>query len=344
MREDYRNGRLAGPLILIGEDDPFRLKSLGNILKQDHYAFITAMNMRRLVEKFIERKPDLLIIDGDLEGTQEPQAVARILSLCQQRETHLVMLKRYNSGKDFFERHPRSIFDVIEEPLDASDILRRISLYLSVRALDAELADCKEQLELETQSRLKLTRKNAALEKTILRREETIRKMRMTDPLTGLYNYRYMMDHLAKKIEESRRYDAPLSVVLLCVDHFKAISAQRGVAAGDEILVKAAEAVKERLRGADIVARYGEDEFLILLPHTDTEGARLTAERIRRNIEGLSWGESENAVTVSGGVTSISGQSKIKDLSGHLLYRLIMHTENLLFKARTEGGNRIETG
>jgi diguanylate cyclase (GGDEF)-like protein len=256
----------------------------------------------------------------------------------------MVVVRRTAPPGDFFERYAGAAIDIVPEPLDASDLLKRIALHLRVRILGVELAECREQLDLETDSRLKLVQDNAALRKEINRKEEIIRKMRVTDPLTGLYNYRYIMDHLSKKIAEFRRYDAPLSIFLLCIDHFKGINAQYGIELGDEIIVSAAGVIRELLRDSDIVSRYSGDEFLILLPHTDVDGAYRTAERIRRSIEALSWDEPLNLVTISGGITALSGKRDVnpQEQSGHLLYRLIMYADSLLFKAKTAGGNRIE--
>ncbi len=344
MHENYPNGERPGPLILIAEDDPLRLQSLGNILKRGTYAFITAMNGRRTVEKLTERNPDVLLISGELDGTEDPDVRHRITSLCETQGTAMLVVKRTVPAGDFLHRYSGEAIDIISEPVDPSDLLRRLSLHLSVRTLRRELAESREQLDLETESRLNLIRENAALRKEVNRKEETIRKMRVTDPLTGLYNYRYIMDHLSRKIAESRRYDAPLSIVILCIDHFKGINAHHGIEMGDDILVSAAGVIKELLRDSDIISRYSGDEFLILLPHTDVEGAYRTAERIRCSIESLSWDDPLNLVTISGGVTALSGQSDVdpQEKSGHLLYRLIMYADSLLFKAKTGGGNRIE--
>jgi two-component system, cell cycle response regulator len=344
MHDDHWGGEHPDPLILIAEDDPLRLQSLGNLLKRGDYPVITAMNGRRTMEKLADREPDLLLIDGELDGTDDPDLLNRLKSLSETRGVPMLVVKRSVPTGDFFERFSGETIDFISEPVSAQDLLKRVSLHLAVRSLRIQLAEYKEQLDLETESRLNLSRENAALRKEVNRKEETIRKMRVTDPLTGLYNYRYIMDHLSKKIAESRRYDAPLAIVLLCIDHFKAINAQHGLDTGDEILIGAAGVVKGLLRDSDIISRYSGDEFLILLPHTDADGGYRTAERIRGSVEALPWDEPLNLVTVSGGVTALPGKSDAdpNEQSGHLLYRLIMAADSLLFKAKSGGGNRVE--
>lgn len=346
MHEDYLGGERPAPLILVAEEDPARLQFLANLLKRGDYPVITAMNGRRTLEKLADQKPDLIIIDGELPGTEEPDLLNQLKSLTETRGVSMLVVRRSVPTADFFDRFSGDAIDFIAEPISASDLLKRVSLHLDRRSLRIQLAECKEQYELETESRLTLSRENAALMKNVNRKDETIRKMRVTDPLTGLYNYRYIMDHLSKKIAESRRYDAPLAIALLCIDHFKAINAQHGLEMGDEILVSTAGIIKSVLRDSDIISRYGGDEFLVLLPHTDVDGGYRTAERIRGSVEALSWDAPLKLVTVSGGVTALFGKSDAdpSEQSGHLLYRLIMAADGLLFRAKSGGGNRIEKG
>jgi diguanylate cyclase (GGDEF)-like protein len=344
MHEEHPGGERPVPLILIAENDPLRLQSLGNILKRQDYPFITAMNGRRTIEKLTDQNPDLLLIDGELPGLEAPDVINRLQSLSETWGVPVLVVKRSVPAADFFDRFTADTVDFISEPLSGPDLLRRLSLHLAVRNFRIRMAECREQLDLEAESRLELSRENASLRKEINRKEETIRKMRVTDPLTGLYNYRYIMDHLSKKIAESRRYDAPLSIVLLCIDHFKAINAQHGLEMGDDILVSTSGVIKGLLRDSDIISRYSGDEFLILLPHTHVAGGYKTAERIRSSIEALHWDDPLKLVTVSGGITALSGKQDVdtEEQSGHLLYRLIMYADSLLYKAKTAGGNRIE--
>lgn len=345
MHEEHQGGERPKPLILIAEDDPLRLQALGNILKQEGFAFITAMNGRRTLEKLTDQNPDLLLIGGELPGTESPEVLNRLRSLSETWGVPMLVIQPAVPSADFFDRFSGNTIDYLSDPVSSSgaDLLRRVSLHLRARSSRIQLAECREQLELEAESRLELSRENTALRKDVHRKEETIRKMRITDPLTGLYNYRYIMDHLSKKIAESRRYDAPLSIVLLCIDHFKGINAQHGLEIGDEILLGTAGIIKTLLRDSDIISRYSGDEFLILLPHTDLTGGYRTAERIRGSIEDQPWEEPLKRVTVSGGITALSGKQEVdpEERSGHLLYRLIMDADRLLYKAKTEGGNRI---
>lgn len=117
----------------------------------------------------------------------------------------------------------------------------------------------------------------------------TMREVAATDPLTGLLNRRALADHLAVANALVRRGLQPMSVILMDVDHFKAINDQKGHAAGDQVLVSLSALLAAQLRGSDRVGRWGGEEFLLLAPATRLAAAHDLAERIRRAVEAAEW-------------------------------------------------------
>lgn len=118
-------------------------------------------------------------------------------------------------------------------------------------------------------------------------REEQAHIMSRIDPLTGLLNRRAVLAHLHREQERSEHQGVPLSVVMVDLDHFKQINDTSGHEAGDYVLIAAAEVLQKHVRQNDRVGRYGGEEFLMVLPGTDTDGARLLAERCRQQLEAL---------------------------------------------------------
>jgi diguanylate cyclase (GGDEF)-like protein len=110
----------------------------------------------------------------------------------------------------------------------------------------------------------------------------------LTDPLTGLYNRRFLMDHLAREISRSERAEGILSLMLLDLKDFKAVNDQYGHSVGDKVLQRTARAVRESLRSVDAGCRWGGDEFIVVLPGTNFLFAVSIAERIRRRIAAVS--------------------------------------------------------
>ncbi len=106
------------------------------------------------------------------------------------------------------------------------------------------------------------------------------------DPLTGAYNRRYVLDHLQQGLNEAARYDKPYAVAMLDLDHFKAVNDSLGHAAGDAVLQGLVQRLQECLRHADILGRWGGEEFLVLLPNMDLEHATLAVKKWLKHVSG----------------------------------------------------------
>jgi len=118
-------------------------------------------------------------------------------------------------------------------------------------------------------------------------REEEVRVMSRIDPLTGLFNRRSILTQLRREHDRSIQQGLPMAVVMLDLDHFKQINDTWGHEAGDYVLIAAADALQKTVRQNDRVGRYGGEEFLLVLPGSDADGARRLAERCRQQIEAL---------------------------------------------------------
>ena len=148
-----------------------------------------------------------------------------------------------------------------------------------------------------------------------------------TDPLTGVCNRRGLDQSLATQFAAMRRYGSGFSLVIFDIDRFKDINDQRGHLDGDLVLREVAKLLKQEAREVDLVARYGGDEFVILMPQTDLEGAIVMAERVRLKVE------QTMSLTISGGVAS----AKKDDTPVALLLR----GDSALYSAKVAGRNRV---
>jgi diguanylate cyclase (GGDEF)-like protein len=136
---------------------------------------------------------------------------------------------------------------------------------------------------------------------------EEIYQLTILDALTRCSNRRYLMDFVAREISRCRRHARPLSVLIFDVDRFKAINDVHGHAAGDFVLRTLVEVAREGVRREECLARYGGDEFVVVMPETELGGARIVAERLRGRVEqhGFEWQGQRLPVTVSVGVASL---------------------------------------
>jgi len=167
--------------------------------------------------------------------------------------------------------------------------------------------------------------------------EET-RQLAISDPLTGLANHRQFYHQLAREMRRSLRYDRPLTLLMLDLDHFKAFNDRHGHLAGDQALRETADVLRQNARSVDILARYGGEEFVIILPETDLTRAASYAERIRSAVAGHVFMSretgQEHQVTISIGVASLRpGTRKPEDL--------VREADQSMYRAKAGGRNRI---
>lgn len=165
------------------------------------------------------------------------------------------------------------------------------------------------------------------------RLEEELQRLAVTDPLTGLFNRRYLDHRILEEIERAQRYNLNFAVIMADVDHFKRFNDSFGHDAGDKALRKVARTLREALRTPDVPCRYGGEEFLLILPNTDRAGAASVAERIRKDIETLELQGSR--ITVSLGVAGF------RECGTQTAHDLIGRADKALYVAKSTGRNRV---
>ncbi|MCA1905296.1 MAG: sensor domain-containing diguanylate cyclase [Desulfarculus sp.] len=163
------------------------------------------------------------------------------------------------------------------------------------------------------------------------------REMSMTDGLTGLYNRRYFESRLASELDHARRLDNPLSLIMLDLDDFKAFNDRHGHLAGDQVLKALAAVLRLSLREGDCACRYGGEEFAVILPASDLEGARLVAERVRAGMERGLFRETPG---LAAEVTLSLGVARLRDDED--AHGLVARADLALYRAKAAGKNRVE--
>ncbi len=170
--------------------------------------------------------------------------------------------------------------------------------------------------------------------------EATLKKQSITDDLSGLFNQRYFYTQVAKEMERSKRYDCELSLVCIDLDGFKQVNDRLGHLEGDQIVRSIGLLLGEGLRNSDMAFRYGGDEFMLLLPNTDTQHAVLLANRICQMFNSICRyspdfsDESGIEVSMSLGVATTRG--------GEPVDYFIQRADMAMYRAKKRGGNRAE--
>jgi diguanylate cyclase (GGDEF)-like protein/PAS domain S-box-containing protein len=173
-------------------------------------------------------------------------------------------------------------------------------------------------------------------ERAVLRLQEQLREQSTRDPLTGLYNRRYLEDHLARDLIRAERAEDPVSVIMFDLDHFKIINDTAGHLAGDEVLRIVAGVIKAHSRASDICCRYGGEEFLMILPGMPEAAAITRAERLREVIATTCVDHEGSPIrmTASLGVAAFPGDGATGD-------QLIAAADRALYAAKRSGRNRV---
>jgi diguanylate cyclase (GGDEF)-like protein/PAS domain S-box-containing protein len=152
----------------------------------------------------------------------------------------------------------------------------------------------------------------------------------VTDPMTQIFNYRLLSESLDHEITRVKRVENQLCILLMDIDHFKSYNDAFGHLEGDELLKQFGQLLKKALRESDIVCRYAGDEFCVVLPDTDVNGARLAAEKIRRNMEQTAF---KRTVTLSIGIAQYR--------TGMTKKELLRDADKALYQAKQDGRNRV---
>jgi len=193
-----------------------------------------------------------------------------------------------------------------------------------------ELTLANEDLERRVDER---TRKLKEQNEALRRARERIEELSHRDPLTGLTNRRWLDEVLRLEVERARRYEAPLSMVMADLDHFKAENDSYGHTVGDQVLKSVADALLAAARMTDVVGRYGGEEFLVLSPNTGLEQALVLAERLREALRPMPVGFRAEPVTGSFGVAEWQ--------RGDSVTSLVERADDALYEAKHADRDRV---
>ncbi len=291
---------------------------------------------------------------------------ALILRVCDAERTQVFVASRTRSNPylqgDIIERHPNSYF---EASISDSNLLKIVNAAEESRwgngpAVDKGMVsymglpliwpdgdafgvicvmDCQEHRYSDRSERLlEQFQEIINLHLLLLFQQHEMREKSKIDALTGACTRRDFFESGGAELKRARRYGIPLSVLLLDFDHFKEVNDRYGHASGDAVLRVLTRRIMDSLRSSDKYYRFGGEEFVLLLPHSELKDAHLVAERIRMLVEGrtVEFHDLEIPVTVSIGLAHLEG-------AGETLDELVAKADKALYMAKENGRNRIET-
>ncbi len=325
MNTDQNNIETQKPLILIVDDTPKNLQVLVNILRKEECKVAVATDGFKALSLVEEHIPDLILLDimmPDIDGYEVCKMLKESPGV---KDIPIIFLSAKTETEDVIKGFEHGAVDYVTKPFNSLELLSRVRTQLEIKKSKEQVLRANERLRQEIEERKKIAEeleiKNAILD-----------KMAVTDSLTGLFNHAHIQQRLTQETTKSRRYSFNLSIAMFDIDHFKGTNDTYGHQVGDKVLIKVSSTITDQLRKVDLVGRYGGEEFLIILPHTNLKGSIVSAERIRKNIENLKWPETGLKITISGGVCTLLDED-VQDL--------IKKADDLLFKAKNAGRNQI---
>lgn len=309
--------RRANPQLqlLVVEDDADQRDLIRETL-EEHFGMDTTTGVGSLQEAL--KAPlelfDLILSDYNLPDGSGMELLAAVTKRCA---TPVILVTGENVGKTAIEAIRKGATDYV---VKFGDYLNTIPLVVEKNLTVAQIM--RDNLELQKQ----LQEKNILLE-----------QMASTDPLTGLYNRRHFGLVLEQLFAEAERYEKDLACVMIDMDGFKQLNDARGHQFGDQLLQLAGRVIKNNLRKMDIAARYGGDEFVMLIPQAGIGEAANAAERIRAEFK-------QTSVTLLGGTLGVSmsvGIASMRDSGVTVADQLVASADEALYAAKGAGRDRV---
>lgn len=298
-------------LILVADDDRLVREKLGALLRARGHTVELVADGAPALERAAKGDVGLFLLDVLMPGMGGLETCRLLKSLAHDREAFwpVVLLTSRNDGDSRVQGLRLGADDYVGKPFDERELVARVEGLLRIRQMHDDLVAAKQRLEA----------------------------LAVTDDLTGLYNFRYLSTRLREELKRAERHREPLACAMIDLDHFKRINDELGHDVGDAVLREAARRVRGAVREIDVVARYGGDELLLILPTTPFSGALTVASRVWNDIRvtPILAGMHELRVTPSIGVALYPSRD-VTDAEA-----LLRAADQALYQAKRDGRDRI---
>ncbi len=284
-------------IVLIVDDSPTNIKIVAECLKEHYRLKVASSGEQCLLLAKKKPQPDVILLDIEMPGMNGYETCEALKKDQVTENIPVVFVTGRQSDKDEEKGLSLGAVDYITKPIHPAIVLART----------------KTQIIIKQQ-------------------RDALQKMALHDQLTGLYNRHYLLDIADKKLANCARHNYDISVLMIDIDHFKKINDAHGHSMGDEVIKHVATILNSQSRTEDVVARFGGEEFVIILDHCNIDDALIKADKIRLAV--AETAPNNIAVTISIGVANLDNKQNFDSL--------LKSSDIALYAAKNNGRNRIE--
>jgi diguanylate cyclase (GGDEF)-like protein len=301
---------MAGSTVVVADDDRITREMLGTILRSHGFIVETVADGQLAVERVARGGVDLVLLDILMPRLSGLEACRLLKGMTSDNFLPVVLVTVKTDSASRVEGLKIGADDYVCKPFDEKELIARVEAMLRIKKLHDHVAKARAKLE----------------------------QLSMHDDLTGLYNYRYLHTRLSEEFKRAERYHDPLACIVIDIDRLQSMNDLGGRSFGDGVVRGVAEVIRRSVREVDVVARFGGDEFLVVLPSTHFAGSVTVAERIWREVTEKVFVNDQakpGRITLSIGVALFPSRDvRTKDA-------LLRASDAALHQAKRDGGNRI---
>ena len=302
--------------ILVVDDHPDNVDILDARLTSRGYEVETATNGQEALDRVAANPPHLILCDVMMPLMDGYEVSRRIKTDESLPFIPIILVTARDSTQDKVEGLDAGADDYITKPINFPELEARVRSMLRIKRLRDELDEKNRELEIANKK---------------------LKKLSITDGLTGLFNHRHVQQLLREEWERTKRGGEPLAVAMLDLDKFKQVNDTYGHPTGDVILYETAKILQDTAREIDMVGRYGGEEFIAILPNTGEDAAAQFAERIRQRVESHIFRDEDTEVRM----TMSSGVAAFPDEPVDGPEELLKRADEALYAAKEGGRNRV---
>ncbi len=300
---------VSGARILVVDDDSVQLKRLAQVLGA-HYQ-VEAVDQPESAQNIAEANDfDLVIVSTMMTDMDGLRLASHLKSHENLRHVPIIMIVDEDDERALLKGLEMGLNDYLVTPVDHNEMLARVKTQIRRKRFQEALkSNYKQSIS-----------------------------MAITDGLTGLYNRHYLNTHLNNMVRESLAKNKPLSLLIMDMDHFKQVNDTYGHDVGDQVLQALSKVIVNATRGSDLVARFGGEEFVVLMPETDFKPALDAAERIRRTVEKTPFVVTHEVGQI---LKTISIGASTLNHMGDSGEALLKRADTALYQAKNGGRNKV---